>query len=108
MKTHGKMVLAAIMAASSFVGIAGEDYKILLNRPEKVGDKMKISATGESSSTQTVTAGGQVIKNLKNEYSVALEGVVTVLKVDTLKRSVESNLEVSKLTKTDKATGKTV
>ena len=108
MKIFGKMALIAIMAASSFVALAGEDYTILLTRPEKVGDKMNISATGESSNTQTVTAGGQVVKNLKNEYSVALEGVVTVLKVDTLKRSVESNLEVSKLTKTDKATGKTV
>ena len=75
-------VLFAIMFGVSLTLLAEEDYEIRLNRPDKPGDQFKVFATGHSSLEMQFLSGADVMKEMKNDFSVEYEATRKVLAVE--------------------------
>ncbi len=88
------LVCSIVLLACSRV--FGQDYEIRMTRPAKVGQKYRLVASGSLSEQMTMSAEGQVLKSNKLLLTAELEGVVTVLQVDKLKRETKVRLLVSK------------
>lgn len=59
-----------------------EEYKIALNRPEKVGQRFTIHATGHSKQAATFTVPGVGPQKQGAEFAMELDGTIKVLAVD--------------------------
>jgi hypothetical protein len=85
-------------------GVAGaQEYKVALDRPQKVGQTYTISATGSSKSNTVVTVPGQVPQNQSESYTVALDGTVKVLAIDAMtSQATKLEITVTKALRDDK------
>ena len=81
--------------------LLAQDYEIRLHRPETVGQKYHLSATGRSARTQVVKSGDKILKNDAAKFSVECDCVVTVLGVDDKGKPSKLSLQIEKLTRTD-------
>jgi hypothetical protein len=76
--------------------VFAQDYEIHMTRAAKPGDRYELIASGSLSEQMTMSSQGQVLRNNKRFLSAKLEGIVTVLQVDELKREKILSLLVSK------------
>lgn len=76
----------SFLALSCLSGIChgqGADYEIRLHRPGKAGERYHLSAIGHDSKVSHLAAPGREPRSHRAEFSVELEGLVTILEVDT-------------------------
>ena len=59
-----------------------EEYKLKLDRPEKVGHTYSISATGDMKTSSTASVPGVPPRKQDQAYTVALDGTIKILEVD--------------------------
>ena len=94
----GAFVLLFALAARA------EDYKVVLNRAETVGQTYAIHATGQSSQNVTVDVPGAGPQKQSESYKAELQGTVKVLAIDDhTKQATRIQCTVDKLTKEDKS-----
>ena len=72
------------------------DYEIRMTRAAETGERYELIASGYSSEQITMSSQGQVLRKDNKFISAKLEGIVTVLQVDKLKREKKISLLVSK------------
>ena len=82
--------------------LAAKEFSIVFRKPNKVGDKVQITGSGESSEDVTMTSEGKVMNETKKELRSSIDGTVEVLKVDEKKRPVKLKLKIEKLSSADK------
>jgi hypothetical protein len=94
-------ILMLLAAASS--GYA-QEYKVVLDRPEKVGQTYQIHGTGKSTQSVTVNVPGAPPQKEDNSFSVQLDGTIKVLEVGE-KTGEPTKIEctVSKCTKDEQS-----
>jgi hypothetical protein len=97
------LVLALWACASLQAQAPEQDYEIRLHRPEVVGQKYHLSASGRIARTQVAKSGDKLLKNEAEKFSVECECVVTVLAVDDKGKPSKLSLQTEKLTRTDDA-----
>lgn len=61
---------------------ADEYYKVLLNRPQKVGQEYTVHATGHAKQSATFALPGEPPQNHVEEFGIELDATVKVLAVD--------------------------
>jgi hypothetical protein len=83
--------------------LLAQDYEIHLHRPEAVGLKYHLSATGRNSQTKRVKSGDKILENDAVKFAVECECEVTVLAVDDKGKPSKLSLQVERLTRTDDA-----
>ena len=88
--------LPFVLAVFAAPALFAQDYQVLIERPLKVGDQLKLSVTGKQSQSQSVTVNGTPQKNDKLEQSVEFEGVEKVLAVDANGKETKITLTVDK------------
>lgn len=94
----GACVLVFALAARA------EDYKVVLNRPETVGQTYSIHATGESSQNVTVDVPGAGPQKQSESFKAELQGTIKVLAIDDhTKQATKVECTLDKLTKEDKS-----
>ncbi len=86
--------------------LLAQDYEIRLHRPETIGEKYHLSASGRSARTQVVKSGDKILKNDAAKFSVECDCVVTILGVDDKGKPSKLSLQIEKLTRTDDAGAK--
>ena len=62
--------LLLTVAAATFATtpvLAGDDYTIVLDRPDKVGEKAEFAYSGDFQALQQLSANGKVAKLIKND-----------------------------------------
>lgn len=84
------VALGALVATFSTLS-ADEDYAVRLSRPNTVGERYRLDATGTNRQGKHVTVGGRTTENEDTEFSVHLVAVATVLAVDS--KSVATRIE---------------
>jgi hypothetical protein len=103
--------LLLTVAAATFATtpvLAGDDYTIVLDRPDKVGEKAEFAYSGDFQALQQLLANGKVAKLIKNDnYHAELKTVETTLKIDEKNNAVEISATISKFTKKNNSTGET-
>jgi hypothetical protein len=99
-KLSAAVLLLALWPCSSLLA---QDYEIRLHRPETIGQKYHLSASGRSARTQVVKSGDKILKNDAAKFSVECDCVVTVLGVDDKGKPSKLSLQIEKLTRTDDA-----
>jgi hypothetical protein len=95
-----------ILALWPCASLLAQDYEIRLHRPQVVGQKYRLSATGRSARTQVVKSGDKILRNDSAKFAVEFEGAVTVLAVDDRGKPSKLSLEIEKLSRTDDAGSK--
>ena len=85
--------LLVFVAAS----VTAQDYAIKMQEPLKVGQRYKFTAVASESSENSMTSGGRVLKEEKEELSVEMESEATVLAVDTKGRATKESHAIVKL-----------
>ena len=93
------LVLALWPCASLFA----QDYEIHLHRPQAVGQKYHLSASGRSARTQVLKSGDKILKNDGEKFAVECECAVTVLAADDKGKPSKLSLQIEKLSRTDDA-----
>lgn len=104
MPFYRKLALAIVTGAlTCAVGrtARAEDYKVVLSRPEAVGQMYTIHATGELSQTTTIDfGGGQPPQKRSDAFKAELQGTIKVLAIDDhTKQSTKIQCTVEKLTR---------
>ena len=89
-------LLCVIFIIGATCGLNAQDYKIKMSSPTEVGDQYVQTGSGSSSEIMTISSDGKVVKENKLEFKANLEGAVTVLKIDELKRASELKLIINK------------
>jgi hypothetical protein len=81
---RGMTLSAAIFALVLWPcrSLLAQDYEIHLHRPQAVGEKYHLSASGRSARTQVVKSGDKITRNDSEKFAVECECTVTVLAVD--------------------------
>jgi hypothetical protein len=98
--TSAAILILALWPCSSLLA---QDYEIHLHRPQTVGQKYHLSATGRNSRTWAKKSGDRVVQKDSSKFSVECECVVTVLAVDDKGKPSKLSLEIEKLGRTDDA-----
>ena len=88
--------LLIFLAASSHVTRAA-DYKIALDRPDKVGDRYRFYSTYSESESVAVSKDGNNLGNRKKDNKATLQGIVKVLKVDKEQDVIKLQVTVEKM-----------
>ena len=86
--------------------LLAQDYAIKLHRPQAVGLKYHLSASGRSTRTQVLKSGDKILQNESVKFAVECECAVTVLAVDDKGKPSKLSLQIEKLTRTDDAGAK--
>lgn len=94
MNFRGVMVCAVVLLTASHV--FAQNYEIRLTRDVRAGEKYELAASGSLSEQMTMLAQGQVLHKDTTSITAKLEGTVTVLEVDELKRERKLSLVVSR------------
>jgi hypothetical protein len=89
-------VLICLIALLACSHVFAQDYEIRMTRAAEAGERYELIASGSSSEQMTMSSQGQVLRKNKKFISAKLEGIVTVLEVDELKREKKLSLLVSK------------
>ena len=89
-------LLCVIFIVGTTCGLNGQDYTLKMSSPTEVGDRYIQKGSGSSSESMTIYSDGKVVKENKLEFKANLEGAVTVLKIDELKRASELKLIINK------------
>ncbi|MFM7182364.1 MAG: hypothetical protein ACKO2G_12990 [Verrucomicrobiales bacterium] len=90
------LLLASVFALSPTLLTAEEGFIIPVDRPSKVGDKLKMAIEGEALSNMKVTAGEQEVQNDKEEWKAQMEVTQTVEKVNASGDASELTIEIHK------------
>ncbi|MGB2938275.1 MAG: hypothetical protein WBD05_08805 [Phycisphaerae bacterium] len=97
---QARWVAAAIVLGFCLASAAvAQNYEIRLHRPVKVGQKYRMAASGRAMQEMTRTAGGRVVMNRTDAYSVEFEALATVLETDKNGRPAKLSLTVAKCDK---------
>ncbi len=78
------------------LGAKAQDYKIKMSSPSKIGDRYLQMGNGSSSEIMTIFSKDKVLKAKKFEFKATIEGIVTILKIDNLKRASKLKFVVKK------------
>ncbi len=93
MKLSKLLCIVCVIGAS--LGLNAQDYKIKISSQPEIGDRYLQKGNGSFLETTTVYADGKVIKVDTLKFKADFEGVLTVLKIDELKRASELKLVVT-------------
>ncbi len=91
-----RKVLICLIALLACSHVFAQDYEIRMTRAVETGERYELIASGSYSQQITMSSQGQVLRKNKKFISAKLEGIVTVLEVDELKREKKLSLLVSK------------
>lgn len=93
------VVALLIVATGSLVAapIVAKDYKIKLHRPEKVGNRYRLSVTDTSKEMLVITKAGEVLKRESKATKAQLDAIVEVQKVDKVGDPVKLKVRIEKL-----------
>jgi hypothetical protein len=91
-----RKVLICLIALIACSRVFAQDYEIRMTRAFETGERYELMASGSYSQQITMSSQGQVLRKSKKFISAKLEGIVTVLEVDELKREKKISLLVSK------------
>jgi hypothetical protein len=94
---------ALLLALWPCASLLAQDYPIHLHRPQAVGEKYHLSATGRSARTKLIKSGDRVLQNDSAKFAVECECAVTVLAVDDKGKPSKLSLQIEKLTRSDEA-----
>lgn len=94
MSIRGVLVCSILLLICSCAFV--QDYELRMTRPTKVGREYELITSGSLSEQMTMSAQGEVLRSDKFSLTAKLEGIVTVLQVDELKRERKLRLLVSK------------
>lgn len=75
-------VLGVLVLPMSAARGQAQEYKIVIDRPEKLGQRYTIHATGRTKQTATMTAPGAAPRTQSAEVAVELDGTIKVLAID--------------------------
>ncbi len=92
------LVGLAVLAA---LPILGQDYEIRLHRPRHVGQENKITVSGMETEETSMSSAGKVLQQEKKEFTVRLEGVLTVLATSTNGKVTRLSVQMGKFVKTE-------
>jgi hypothetical protein len=106
MSFRDKLIRAIVPGACVFafaLAARAEDYKVVLNRPDTVGQTYSIHATGQSSQNMTVDVPGAGPQKQSDSFKAELQGTIKVLAIDDhTKQATKIQCTLDKLTKDDK------
>ena len=75
--------MTGLLALLISAGVSrGDEYKVLLNRPQKVGQEYTVYATGRAKQTATFALPGEPPQVHVDEFGIELDATVKVLEVD--------------------------
>jgi hypothetical protein len=86
--------MAVILTTSC---LFAQDYEIRMTRAAEVGEKFALTASGAMSEQVTLSNQERVLKKDAASFTAKLEGTVTVLEIDELKREIKLSLLLSHL-----------
>lgn len=99
----GRGFLAVLAVAFSACLVQGEDCKIKLVRPDKVGNEYSSSATAKFSKTTVTTKNGEETDRKTEAFTAACQGTVKVLRVDEKTGvTIKIRFQVDSLTKSNR------
>jgi hypothetical protein len=78
-----------------------QNYPIKLERPAKVGDKMRVEGTGRLSIITSADSGSNAVPTSYSDFTAEYDVVETTLEVGEHNRITKSSIQVNKLTKTE-------
>lgn len=76
--------------------VIAQDYEIRLTRDSRAGEKYELTASASVSKQMTMSSQGQVLQKNASSITAKLEGTVTVLEIDEIKREKKLSLLVSR------------
>ncbi|MGA2152676.1 MAG: hypothetical protein ABSG48_11075, partial [Geobacteraceae bacterium] len=89
------MVVCAILLITAS-RVFAQDYEIRLTRDAEAGEKYELTVSGSISKQMTMSSQGQVLQKNASSFTANLEGTVTVLEIDEMKREKKLSLLVSR------------
>jgi hypothetical protein len=91
-----RMVLVYVILSLTAVRAFGQDYEIRLTRDARIGQKYELTSSTTNYEQMTMAYQGQVPQESTSSIAAELEGTVTVLDIDSLKRATKLNMIISK------------
>ena len=88
------MVCAVLLATASRV--FAQDYEVRLTRDAEAGEMYELTVSASVSKQMTMSSQGQVLRKNASSITANLEGTVTVLEIDEMKREKKLGLLVSR------------
>jgi len=95
-------LLGALSILAATAGASAQEYKIKINRPEKVGDSYALSAKGSSTNQTNATIPGAPPQAQEKKDEIELQGTVKVLEVDGQGQATKLSCAVEKCVLNDK------
>lgn len=96
-------VVAGVCVCAFVLTARAENYKIVLNRPEAVGQTYAIHATGQLDQHMTLDVPGAGPQKRADSFKAELQGTIKVLAIDEhTKQATKIQCTIDKLTKEDK------
>jgi hypothetical protein len=91
-----RIVLLCAVLLFTASRVIAQDYEIRLTRDAKAGEKYELTVSASVSKQMTMSSQGQVLQKNASSITAKLEGTVTVLEIDEMKREIKLSLLVSR------------